>query len=440
MEKVDPKLIEWINQYPELVHIINAQPSLWFNKAQQSISHDLYLPLNKADMEKGRDFMKKYAPFISKTFPETAASNGYITSPLIAIDNFKTLENSKTGFQNTGNLLLKCDHALPVAGSIKARGGFYEVLQFAHNLSVKHGLIHEDGVADFNTSYFKELFSKYTIGVGSTGNLGLSIGIISAQLGFNVNVYMSHDAKQWKKQLLIQKGANVIEEDGDFSIAIAKGRSETQANPMGYFVDDENSKLLFLGYSLSAFEIQEQLKAQNIIVDNEHPLFVYHPCGVGGSAGGAMFGLKTIYGDAVHSFFAEPTHSPSVLTGLITGALSKISVQDIGLDNITEADGLAVGRASAFASSIIKKLVTGIYTINDNSLFELLNDLYQSENIFLEPSATAGLAGPTTILSSNYLKKNNIHASNITHIAWATGGSLIPAAMRHDFLHHEMSF
>ncbi|HTO14679.1 MAG TPA: D-serine ammonia-lyase [Edaphocola sp.] len=424
----------WIKAFPELLPIVEKKEVLWLNPYLKSFSNELKLPIQRNNMEETRLFMEKYASFMEQVFPELAAHNGHLLSPLKEIENFKNLRNIASNIQNTGRFFIKCDNDLPVAGSIKARGGFFEVLQFAHILAIKEGLIKENEVLDVNKHNFKTLFNKYTIGVGSTGNLGLSIGIISAQLGFHVNVYMSNDAKEWKKNLLREKGANVIESEGDFGIAIAKGRKETLENPMGYFVDDENSRQLYLGYSLGAYELKQQLDNLNIKIDKEHPLFVYSPCGVGGSPGGVLWGLKNMFGDDVHSFFVEPTHSPSVLTGIITGEGSKISVQEIGLDNITEADGLAVGRPSAFATGITQELVSGIYTIEDPILRILLKELYQTEGIFIEPSATAGLVGPERVLPSNYIPSKDINPDNITHIAWSTGGSLMPQELKNNFI------
>ncbi|MDU8923376.1 D-serine ammonia-lyase [Pasteurellaceae bacterium LIM206] len=188
-------------------------------------------------------------------------------------------------------------------------------------------------------------------------------------------------------------------------------------------------KPMFLGYAVAGERLKQQFQQQNIVVDRDHPLFVYLPCGVGGGPGGVAFGLKLAFGDHVHCIFAEPTHSPCMLLGVYTGLHDKISVQDIGIDNITAADGLAVGRASGFVGRAMERLIDGYYTIGDQGLYDLLGLLNQTEQIKLEPSALAGMAGAVRIINDEYLTRINCNSErlqNATHLVWATGGGMVP--------------
>lgn len=254
--------------------------------------------------------------------------------------------------------------------------------------------------------------------MGSTGNLGLSIGMISAKLGFRVTVHMSADAKQWKKDLLRANGVRVVEYLEDYSKAVEEGRRQAQANPKAHFVDDENSRDLFMGYSVAALRLKGQLEAMGSVPSMERPLDVYLPCGVGGAPGGIAFGLKQIFGDAVRCWLVEPTHAPCMLIGLMTGEHDRVSVQDFGLDNRTDADGLAVGRASKFAGKIIEHLVEGVLTVSDERLNPWTKLLWEQEGLFIEPSAAAAFIGP--------FKRPDAGFS----LVWATGGRLVPQEIR----------
>ncbi|MDO6575456.1 pyridoxal-phosphate dependent enzyme, partial [Staphylococcus pasteuri_A] len=81
----------------------------------------------------------------------------------------------------------------------------------------------------------------------------------------------------------------------------------------------------------------------------------------------------------VHCYFAEPTHSPSMLIGLMTGLHDQVSVQDFGIDNMTAADGLAVGRPSGFVGRVVQPILNGVYTVTDERMKEMLRWVYETE-------------------------------------------------------------
>lgn len=429
---LDQKQIdELIERYPLVKTLINLKETEWFNPNITSLEEGLpYVGLNKTDVEDATSRLSRFAPYLCLAFPETEKTNGIIESELVEIPNMKSALEEKYHALIQGRLWLKKDSHLPISGSIKARGGIYEVLTHAEGLAIKHGLLNEsDDYSKLFSEEFRKFFSQFSIAVGSTGNLGLSIGIMSAKLGFNVSVHMSADAREWKKAKLRANGVNVVEYEQDYSVAVAQGRKLAEQDPTCFFIDDENSKTLFLGYSVAGQRLKKQFQEKNIVVDEEHPLFVYLPCGVGGGPGGVAFGLKLAFGDHVHCIFAEPTHSPCMLLGVYTGLHDKISVQDIGIDNVTAADGLAVGRASGFVGRAMERLLDGFYSIDDQVLYDLLRLLSKTENINLEPSALAGMVGAIRMQNDEYLQCMNFtpdKLANATHIVWATGGGMVP--------------
>lgn len=433
-------LTQLCSDFPSIKQLQKGEYVFWVNK-NRNAAHDISHVLKKEVLD-AEARLQRFSSYLKLAFPETSVSNGIIESDIREIAEMKALIEGRRAIKIPGRLLLKCDHALPISGSVKARGGIYEVLKFAEKLAIEHGYLKEtDDYGILYSDQMRQFFSHYKVAVGSTGNLGLSIGIISAKLGFKVTVHMSADAKDWKKEYLRSLAVEVIEYNEDYSVAVAKGRKEAENDPMCHFIDDENSKDLFVGYAVAALRLKEQLVSLNTKVDENHPLFVYLPCGVGGAPGGIAFGLQQVFGEHVHIFFGEPVQSPCMLLGMMTGLHDEISVKDIGLTNETEADGLAVGRPSKFVGSIMETVISGCYTVDDSFLCRSMKAMFELENIFMEPSAHAGVFGPIQLVSEGaaYLEAHQLadKMDNAVHLIWSTGGNMVPEPVRQTYLQTE---
>ncbi len=436
-------MVQSITETERLNRIKNEEEIVWINpqlekveKANQKSTYSL------EDVQDVEDRFHRFAAYFEVAFPETKQYKGLLESEITKLNNMHDWLEDQYDMKLPGDFYIKRDDLLPISGTIKSRGAIYEVLKYAETLALEHGMlknIHES-YEKFASEEFRIFFSEFNLMVGTTGNLGISVGAMGRALGFQVTVHVSVDAKQWKKEYLRSRGVEVVEHVTNFSKAVELGRAASEADPKSYFVDDEYSEELFLGYTVGGLRMKRQLEEENIKVDADHPLFVYLPCGIGGSPSGITFGLKHAFGDNVHCIFAEPTKMPSMLIGLDTELYDGISVEDIGLGGLTVADGLAVPRTSALVAKIMRNCFSGSYTLKDDTFKALLTNLYQQEEIFLEPAAVAGLPGPFKLMGSEegqaYLKEHNLvdKLEHATHIAWGTGGSMVPDADKEAFI------
>ncbi len=409
---------QWGDRIPEAVR--HASPAIWMNPSLTATASVLpNLAIGRADVDGAVARWNRFTPLLGRLFPEEGA--GRIDSPLVPLDG-PLARDILDGA--AGRVLVKADHALPVTGCIKARGGVYEVLAYAEELALRAGLLGEGQTyAAFADPDFRALFARHIIAVGSTGNLGFSVGLMGRALGFAVEVHMSHDAKAWKKQRLRELGARVVEHRGDYGAAVAAARGAFAGRADAHFVDDEDSVDLFLGYAAAALDLQRQLAEAGIAVGPAHPLFVYLPCGVGGAPGGVAFGLKLLFGDVVHPVFVEPVASPCMLVQLAAGLDRSVSVYDVGLDNRTAADGLACASASMLVARTLEKLVAAVVTVPDDALYHWLKVMWTEAAVRLEPSAAAGFAAAGRFAASLPAEAR----ADATHVIWTTGGAHLPA-------------
>ncbi|WP_096176143.1 D-serine ammonia-lyase [Cohaesibacter sp. ES.047] len=420
---------------PLLDRIKSARPTLWCNPA--------YVPAVDPEaaegLSKALDDWALIAPLLEALFPQLKQSGGEIASDLIDVPDLQTALGY--GAPHFGRLFVKGDHDLPVAGSVKARGGLFEVLMHAVNEARAFGFLAADeSLTKLASTEAHSFFGRRTIAVGSTGNLGLSVGLAARTLGYNVVVHMSADAKEWKIERLRRFGVKVMQYEGDYNLAVAAARDAASRDPLAYFVDDEDSELLFRGYSAAAAELKTQLEDAGIVIGPDRPLFLYLPCGIGGAPGGIAYGARAVFGPDVHCFFAEPVQSPSALVQMMHGSDQPLPVYEFGLSNKTEADGMAVATMSQLVARRMRERLAGVYTAGDDDLFRWVSLAYSHAGLQIEPSAAIGFAGPHFLLSTEagrhfcatHLAPDALNRA--VHVAWATGGSLVPEVQFQTFV------
>ena len=123
----DTPAAHWMAHDPLIARLVALEETSWFNPAIAPVAQALAdVGLRAKDVAQASARLARFAPYIARVFPETAATQGLIESDIRPLPALQQHLVSGAGLPMTGALWLKADGELPISGSIKARGGIYE--------------------------------------------------------------------------------------------------------------------------------------------------------------------------------------------------------------------------------------------------------------------------------------------------------------------------
>lgn len=161
---------QWSQDHPLIQELIALTPATWFNPAVCPTAEALPdVGLTQLDVADASARLARFAPYIARVFAQTAVTGGLIESPIRAVPHMQEALAKRYDVTLPGQLWLKLDSHLPISGSIKARGGIYEVLKHAEDLALEHGLLTKgDDYTKLDSEEVRAFFRNYRIAVGST--------------------------------------------------------------------------------------------------------------------------------------------------------------------------------------------------------------------------------------------------------------------------------
>ena len=99
-----------------------------------------------------------------------------------------------------------------------------------------------------------------------------------------------------------------------------------------------------------------------------------------------------------------------------------------------------VARASLLAAALMQPLLSGVFTVADDTLFAHLVQVLDALKERIEPSAAAGFSGPGMLVGTTagqaWLRSTGVDAvlRQATQLVWTTGGLLVPDAQYQGFV------
>ena len=139
---MDQSLWNKVNNVDLLKEVSKGKEVIWINENLEKTDEAMkQIQITMADIDDAEARLARFAPFIEKVFPETKPQHGLIESPLTAIPHMQKQLEEEYQTIIRGRLFLKQDSHLAISGSVKARGGIYELLKHAEDLALEHGKI-----------------------------------------------------------------------------------------------------------------------------------------------------------------------------------------------------------------------------------------------------------------------------------------------------------
>lgn len=158
---MDAVQIDQLKQQFPLIETLQAyKETFWFTPHRYPLTEALEkVGLTVDDVSDAEARLARFAPYLAKVFPETQAQHGKIESDIVEIPKMQQALSSTEQVLLSGAFWLKKDSHLPISGSIKARGGIYEVLAHAEKLAIEAGLLKlEDDYTKLDQDAFRTFF------------------------------------------------------------------------------------------------------------------------------------------------------------------------------------------------------------------------------------------------------------------------------------------
>lgn len=97
-----------IARYPLVQDLVALKETTWFNPGTTSLAQGLpYVGLTEQDVNAAHDRLARFAPYLAKAFPQTAAAGGMIESDVVAIPAMQKRLEKEYGQTIDGEMLLK---------------------------------------------------------------------------------------------------------------------------------------------------------------------------------------------------------------------------------------------------------------------------------------------------------------------------------------------